>query len=208
MLPPEPRDSTDPDDPPPATDVVAHHAIADHAGARDELFRRIGPAVYAWASIHLRGSLRTRFDPEDLLQEVACRTLASLQSWDPTKGPFRAFVFGIAKNVLRKGLERLARDPTHGAPDSPANFGQEVQDPATSLTRALARDDAFQRARERIEALSDEDRRLLLHRGLEGLRHDRVAELLATTPDSVMKRWQRLRDRLREEPRLLDLLSE
>lgn len=197
-----------PADPTPATDVVAHRAIADLAGARDELFRRIGPAVYAWASIHLRGTLRTRFDPEDLLQEVACRTLENLKSWNAAKGPFRAFVFGIAKNVLRKGLERIARDPTHSEDHPASKFAHEVEDPATSLTRALARDDAFQRARERIDALSEDDRRLLLHRGLEGLRHDHVAELLGTTPDSVMKRWQRLRDRLREEPRLLELLAD
>ena len=58
-----------------------------------------------------------------------------------------------------------------------------------------------------MDALPEDERQLLLFRGLEGLTHAEVATLLAVTPDAVAKRWQRLCDRLRNEPRWADIIA-
>lgn len=190
------------------TDLVAGLAQLGDAESCNALFRRVAPAVYAWARLHVRAPLRARLDPDDVLQEVSCRAFANFAAWDRAKGPFRAFVFGIAKNVLRKALERLAREPA-GARVAPhtSGVGPEVLDTATTLTRAIARDDSLLRLVEQIERLPEDERRLLLHRGLEGLGHEEVARLFGTSTETVKKRWQRLCERLRQEPRFQEIVA-
>ena len=51
----------------------------------------------------------------------------------------------------------------------------------------------------RVESLDEEERRLLLLRGLEGLEHEDIARELGISSAAVAKRWQRLRDRLGAE---------
>jgi DNA-directed RNA polymerase specialized sigma24 family protein len=58
-----------------------------------------------------------------------------------------------------------------------------------------------------VQTLSDEDRRMLMYRGLEGLPHDEVARLMGLSTDVAAKRWQRLRDRLRDEVASIDFVA-
>ena len=48
----------------------------------------------------------------------------------------------------------------------------------------------------KIESLDEEERRLVLYHGLEGMAFPAVAELLGTTEEAAKKRWQRVRARL------------
>ena len=52
-----------------------------------------------------------------------------------------------------------------------------------------------------------DERRLLQYRGLEGLEHQEVGALLGLSSDAAAKRWQRLRDRLRDLPDVLEFLA-
>jgi DNA-directed RNA polymerase specialized sigma24 family protein len=72
----------------------------------------------------------------------------------------------------------------------------QVPDEATSVSRRVARDELLRGFLDRLAMLSDDDRRLFLYRGLEGLSHEDVAERLASAPGAVRKRWERLRTRL------------
>lgn len=69
----------------------------------------------------------------------------------------------------------------------------------TTISRRVARDEAIQRFLERVETLDDSDRKLIILRGLEGLSHSAVANVLALSPEAAAKRWQRLRDSLAED---------
>jgi DNA-directed RNA polymerase specialized sigma24 family protein len=82
----------------------------------------------------------------------------------------------------------------------------DLPDDATAVTRAVARDEGLLRLVEDVRALPDDDRRLVLLRGLEGRSHEEVAVLFATTPDAIAKRWQRLCARLRDRPRFAELV--
>ncbi len=192
-----------------STDHIAHRARSGDQASCDELFRRISPALYAWARLHIRGALRQRLDPEDVLQEVACRTLSGFSGWDEAKGSFRAYAFGIAKNVLKRAFEHLARDPRSpiAKDTSPSNVDPKWIDTATTLTRAAVRDESLRKFVDSLELLPDDDRRLMLHRGLEGLSHDDVARLLRISTDAVEKRWQRLCERLRGDARFQSLVA-
>ena len=54
----------------PPTEELVKLSQADRDGAFGELYRRVAPAVYAWANLHIHRALRSTLDPEDLLQEV------------------------------------------------------------------------------------------------------------------------------------------
>lgn len=189
------------DDTPLHTDLLAHSARGAQARlARQELFERVSPALYAWFALHLRGPLRQQFDVEDLLQETTLRALESLANWRVELGSFRQYYFGIAKNLLAMALRRRSRDPSRPRAAETSSASQQL-DPATTLTRAVARDEELLELVKLLEALPDEDRSLVLHRGLEGLPHDEVARILGVSVDAAQKRWQRLCERLRDHPR-------
>ncbi len=192
----------------PSTEPLARAAAAGDASAFERAWGRLAPAVYAWAALHVRAPLRRRLDPEDVLQEVACRAWSDFGAWDPARGAFRGWVFGIARNVLREALRRLAREPVRSSPIlDPTERLTALPDTATAVTRAVARDEGLLRFLVRVEELPDDERRLLVFRGLEGLTHAEVAVLSASTADAVAKRWQRLCERLRGEPAFVELMA-
>ena len=161
----------------------------------EQQYEPVARVLFAWACLHIRSSLRPRLDPEDVLQEVCCRAFQRFAQFDPERASFRTWVFGIAHNVLREAFRGLGR--SHAAALTTGRI-ESLQDLATSITRRVARDDELRNFLSRLDILTDEDRRLLLYRGLEGLEHARVAELLSITAESASKRWQRLCSRLRE----------
>ncbi len=189
------------------TEDLVQRARGDLREGFADLYARIAPAVFGWASLHVRGPLRARLDPEDLLQEVTCRAYEAFASYDSERGDFRGWVFGIARNVLQKALRQLARpevSPPSGAPTSSLS---NVPDTATSISQRVARDESLREFVDSVQSWSEADRKLLIHRGLEGLPHDEVARLLGLSAETAAKRWQRLRDRLRTDPDSLAFLA-
>lgn len=195
--------------PRPSTDHVAIAARAGDRAAFDVAYRRVAPALYAWARLRLLGPLRSRFDPEDLVSEVTLRALEGFDSWDEKKGAYRAWLFGIARHVLRKALERAAREAPACGREGGTRENTFALLPAetTAITRAVVRDETLDRFVRVLESLPEEDRRLLTLRGLEGLRHEEVATVMNASPDAVAKRWQRLRERLAADSTWLDIVA-
>ena len=170
------------------------------------LYAAVAPRLFAWASLHVGSGLRTRLDPEDLMQEVACRSFARFSTFDRRKGKFDQWLFGIARNVLLQTLERASRRESNATADWLTTGSiHQVPDEATSVTRRIARDEELQRFLSLIAELPDEDRDLMLYRGLEGLPHGQVATLLGIDERLAAKRWERLRGRVRESASRLDL---
>ncbi len=183
-------------------------AAAPSAARFEELWSEAAPAVCAWLEIHVRDALRVHLDPEDALQEVACRAFDSFARFDPAAGPFRAWVFGIARNVLYRALTQVGRGlASGGAPRLDGAVLGRLPDTTTSITRRVARDESLARFVAEVRALDEDDRRLLLRRGLEGRSHDEIASELGISPDAAIKRWTRLRERLASAPRFVQLAS-
>ena len=150
---------------------------------------RVAPMLFAWTKLRARGAVQ--LDPEDLLQEVWCRALDRLQSFDPSRS-FRAWIFGIAKNTLIHSLDPSRRPP------SPLQSGSGVGpfDTLTSVSLRLGKDEALQRFVDYVQALDADDRTLLIYCGLEGYTCERAAKRMGISTDAATKRWQILRARL------------
>lgn len=184
-------------------DRVADPApIPGPAPSLEEVFRELAPALVAWAAIRIPDQARRHVAPEDVAQEVWLRaTRIYSTSFDPRRSSPRAWMFAVAKNVLLEVQRAAARlRPEQGADGRTTRCLSLAEVPAsiTSLTTRLARDDAVHQFLERVGALADEDRRLLVHCGMEELPLREAAERLGITSEAATKRWQRLRAHVAE----------
>lgn len=75
---------------------------------------------------------------------------------------------------------------------------ENAPDTATAVSRRLARDEGVAAFAETVQELPEEDRKLVLMYGLEGLSRAEVAARLEVSENAVSKRWTRLKERLRE----------
>ncbi len=181
----------------------------DDPGARfSEHYTEVAPALFAWARLKVLGPLRDLADPEDLVQEVCFQAYRSFDRWDPARGAFRPWLFGVANHVVQMLLRKVARAHARlGVVQRLASQAGAVPAQATTISRRVARDEGLLLFVERVTGLPEDDRRLLVWRGLEGLRHADVAELLGVTEETAMKRWTRLRERLAGVPLVAGLLD-
>jgi RNA polymerase sigma-70 factor (ECF subfamily) len=164
------------------------------------LYARVAPALRAWVALRMGQSLRKRFDPDDVVQETCLRAHRDLARYDPQRGSFRAWLLGFAQRVLLECASDVARGKPRGALLPTADALQELPEEATTITRVVARDEVQVRLRAELEALGPEERKLLVHRGLEERTHAEVAALLGLDEGTVRKRWQRTLERVRSMP--------
>ncbi len=177
----------------------------DRAERFSALHGEIAPRLWSWAAVHVGPALRGRLDPEDLLQEVASRAWRRFDDYDAAQGSYFGWTLGIARKVLGEALGRVARGQRDDGQWSTTDWSR-VPDDATRATARVAREEQLQAFVAWSDTLERDDRRLLMYRGLEGWSHAQVAELLGVSEATASKRWDRLRERLREHPRVLSLL--
>jgi len=170
-----------------------------------QLYERVMPALHAWAM--LRIGARARVDPEEVLQETWLRALARFPLYDAERS-FRAWIFGVAKNVLLESLRRSRQaGGVSGGSSTMSSWLAAQPDVATSISLRAARRDAMERFLERVRTLGEDEQTLLRMCGLEGATSKEAALRLGIGEEAAKKRWLRLRTELiaRDMPR--DLLS-
>lgn len=186
---------------------------ADPNAAREGLARLyppLAPALLAWASLRLSPSLRRAVAPEDLAQEVWLRALEVFDSFDERHMTFRAWLFAVSKRVLlevhRRATSLSKELPTSGSSTRLLAL-DEVPDSVTSLTRRISKDETVRDFLAKLGELDEKDRMTAIHCGIEELSYAETAQRLGESYEATIKRWQRLRDRMRTWAGALDLLS-
>lgn len=178
-----------------STAELVRRAKDGEPGGFAALYSRTAPALYAWAETRLPASLERAVTAEDVVQETYLRAYDRFKSYDDTR-PFRSWLFGIASNVTRESIRSLARSMIRDSGDERL---ADIPDEARAISREVARGEAMRRFVERVRNLPEIERKVLLHRGLEGIPHAKVAALLGITVMNAEKIWQRVRNRLADE---------
>jgi RNA polymerase sigma factor (sigma-70 family) len=166
-----------------------------------QALEELSPALWAWISLRVGPALRPVVEPEDVFQEVWCRAFMRIGEFD-RELPFRPWLFGIAQNVLREVLREVGRrrierwTPSASGGTHPLD---RIADTVSSVTRRMMREEALRRFLDGLATLDDEERRLLILHGLEGVSLVALAEHFALSHETLKKRWQRLRRRLEEQ---------
>ena len=149
--------------------------------------------------------IRTRTtDPEvveDALQETFMAAWRSAGSFRGD-GSVRAWLLTIARNAVRRQYRRPAGAPDRFEPlDAVAVRAGWGRDPGEAWTDRIAARQLVERA---FEALSADDREVLVLRDLEGFGNDDVAEMLGLSVAAVKSRVHRARLRFMESVRGID----
>ncbi len=182
------------DDEPDATARLLRRARGTPRDGFAALHQRLQGPLRLWAELHLRAPLRLRLQPEDLVQEVWARAYAAFGTFDHARSDFRAWLFGIAYNVLREQL-RSMRSSGRREPDGAAAL--DPVDPRTTVRTGASRDEQGALLLAHAEHLPEDERRLLVWRGLEGLPFAAIGARLGITAVAADSRWRRLCERLR-----------
>ncbi len=177
----------------------------------ESCYSEVAPALYAWAELRIRPQLRARLDPQDLVQEVWLRGIKNYARFDAHETSFRAWIFKIGKNVMLEALRALRTENTAQPGWSPTTKMMAldgVPQSVTSFTQRLAREDSVREFLIQAGELEEQDRMILIHCGLEDETCAEVGTKLGLTEDATIKRWQRLRGKLRERPWANSLLAD
>ena len=166
----------------------------------EKLYERVAPSLFSWARLRIPPAVRPFLDEQDVVQEVWIRAVEIIDRYDPDNVNFRAWIFRVAKNVLLEAMRKLRADPRlrmEGGPSTRLFVMQNCPDSVTLMSARMRRDERIKLFTGFVEELESPDREILVHCGLEGLKAQEVAERIDLSREAVTKRWQRLRETLR-----------
>src|SRR5580693_9512254 len=85
--------------------LLLRRMVAGDEAAFTLLYRRKHPAIYRFA-LHMSGNAAVA---EDVTQEVFMTLVRDAKRFDPSRGTLGGFLFGVARNHLRKRWEQDRR---------------------------------------------------------------------------------------------------
>jgi RNA polymerase sigma-70 factor (ECF subfamily) len=138
---------------------------------------------------YARALTRDREQADDLVQDCLERALSRRHLWR-AEGNTRAWLFTIMHNIHANDTRRNSNRPATVPIDAEA--GHHARPPG-QLPRLAGLEMAAA-----LEALSDEQRQVVLLVALEGMSYGEVAETLGIAQGTVMSRLSRGRERLRQ----------
>lgn len=176
----QPREATD--------DDLLRCALAGDEDAFRLLYRRNGPAIYRFV-LHICGNSATA---EDVTQEVFMTLIRNANRFDPGRGTLGGFLFGIARNHLRKRWEKDQR-----LVPLPEAYEESQVDRATDT----ASFETVARVRQAVGSLPEDYRETVVLCDLEGMSYEEAAAALECPVGTVRSRLHRARALLVEKLR-------
>lgn len=156
---------------------LMERAQARDAAAFAELYQEYAPRIASYLARRLGG--RTS-EVEDLTADVFAKVFEKLDQYQDRGVPFAAWLFRIARNQLIDHLRALPRQPMVGI-----DAALDVREPGSfqALDRHLAAD----QIRDGMQRLTDEQRRVIGLRFVEGRTTAQTAHSLAKSEEAVKK---------------------
>jgi RNA polymerase sigma-70 factor, ECF subfamily len=187
-------------------DRLLRRMLAGDEQAFTELYRRKHPSIYRFA-LHMSGNPALA---EDVTQEVFMALIREPGRFDATRGSLSAFLFGIARNHLRKRWEQERRlIPMTGEADELDDYAQmaaggngQMHKPGFSFVDEFESRDTVDLVRRAISTLPASYREVVVLCELEEMSYEEAAAALACPVGTVRSRLHRARaillDKLRE----------
>ena len=160
-------------------------AVAGDAEAFGRLVRRHEKAIYAFLA---RRSCRA--DADDLLADVWANAFPSRATFDTTWESALPWLYGIARNVLRRHWSRSHRSSL---------VDTETADPWSEVDNRLAAATATRQLRAALLALPEEHREILLLTAWEELTPTQAAVVLGIPPSTARSHLRRARRALHDQ---------
>jgi RNA polymerase sigma-70 factor (ECF subfamily) len=182
----------------PSDEALLSQIIAGNEEAFVELYRRKQPAIYRFA-LHMSGNTAVA---EDVTQEVFMALVRDTGRFDPARGNLSGFLFGIARNQLRKRWEREQRFVALDG-DADAIHADFSVDGNGARRHADHRydDEAIRGLKRAIATLPEDYREALVLCDLQEMSYDEAAAALECPVGTVRSRLHRARALLTEKVR-------
>ena len=157
----------------------------------DALLEDHRSSLLAFIELRMGARLRGRMESQDVVQQTFLKAIQSIEDFQwQGDGSFLRWLSGIAGNVVLDLADpRRRKLPVRLEADPPA--------PGVSPSKALRRDERFDRLREAIDALSPQHREVVLLARIEGLPVKEIAKRLNLTPNAISQLLWRALQKLR-----------
>ena len=167
----------------PSDEVLLRSAAAGDEEAFTTLYRRRQPGIFRFA-LHMCGNVEVA---EDVTQEVFVSLIRDALNFDPSRGAVSAYLYGVARNMLRRVLER---DRAFVAMEDDAEPLMVSSDcPLGDLTRT----ETIESVRRAVLNLPGSYREVVALCELEEMSYAAAAEVLGVPVGTVRSRLNRAR---------------
>lgn len=140
--------------------------------AREALFARYLPRVRRWAHGRLPAYSRSLLNTDDLAQEVLCRAIISLETFEPRhEGAFQGFLRQVMLNRVRDEVRG-----THRRPTSELLEDEHVAEDPSPIELAIGQE-AFERYEAALQRLKPQERELIVARCELDFSNEEIAAL-------------------------------
>ena len=185
-------------------DVLLRRAAKGDEDAFALVYRRHQAALYRFA-LRMTGSA---WGAEEIVQDVFMMIVREPKKYDPTRGALGAFLFGIARNLVMKHLERTPRETSlEENAENGAAIHRALHDDGTPAVWAEKRE-RFERVRSAVLELPPEFREAVVLCELEEMSYEEAAEMIGCPIGTIRSRLHRGRalllaklEMLRGDPR-------
>lgn len=168
---------------------LLHEVRAGKEAAFRELYARYQGVLFRFA-LHMTGSAWTA---EDITQDVFMQLISKPGSYDASKGPLPAYLFGIARNLARAscrgGQAHLALDDMAEA--------EMVLATDSELIECLSSSEALGSLRTALRALPEPYREVVVLCDLEEMTYTDAATVLECSAGTIASRLYRAHNMLR-----------
>jgi RNA polymerase sigma-70 factor, ECF subfamily len=164
-------------------------ALAGDEDAFTALYRKRQGAIFRFA-LHMSGSLQIA---EEVTQDVFVFLVKRGRDFDPSRGALGAYLFGVARNYVRRALERSYSEALQHSPaDEEADSLITEDDPADRLMRRQT-SAALWKA---VLSLPGHYREVVVLCDLQELSYAEAAEALGCAIGTIRSRLHRAHDML------------
>lgn len=169
--------------------VLLRRALGGDRAAFDRIFEAWADRLRAFIRSRLRPPHGARLDVEEILQDTFVRAHGSMQGFrGESAAELRRWLTGVAAKTVLRAEEKARRHRTLEIRDIPDS--DEV-----SPSRALRREERFERLQRALDALSGDHREVILLTRIDGLSLKQAAGRMGRSPEAVRKLfWRALKE--------------
>lgn len=157
---------------------LLEQALRGHACSFTRLFRSRQSAIYRFA-LHMSGDTAVA---EDVTQEVFLALIENGERFDPSRGSLLSFLYGIARNLVLRRLEKKRPEDLEAADDFAAD---------EDLLDDLTRRETIEQVRRAVLSLPPIYREAVVLCDLESASYEEAAAALACPVGTVRSRLSR-----------------
>ena len=177
---------------PPSDDLELLRQLAKgNEHAFESLYERYQGPIYRFV-LHMNGSTAIA---EEITQEVFLAVIGKPGSYDPAKGTVAGYLFGIARNLMRRSMQQSAHDVpfVEGIPEEDAGGIPDDIDLLEELTQA----ESLECLRKALLTLPETYREAVVLCELEEMTYPEAAAVLKCSPGTIASRLHRAKTMLK-----------